>query len=180
MRGGYRKRWISTHEASAWCSGGRWGPRRVRTNECWAILRAEELYDGLLREDTSAVKPGTRGSANYKFNNRDVTTTWEVRPNFVWRRGRVFLHCPRCGRRCTRLYMPLEDSWLACRRCWGLTYASRTLQNYKNSLWGGRAFAWMFGTTQREWAQSTTAEKRAERRLVSRNRWIERQSFLKR
>jgi hypothetical protein len=25
-----------------------------------------------------------------------------------------------------------------CRSCWGLTYASQTLQNYKNSLWGRR------------------------------------------
>jgi hypothetical protein len=34
-----------------------------------------------------------------------------------------------------------------------VTYPSRTLQNYKNTLWGGRRFAWMFGTTQRDWAR---------------------------
>jgi hypothetical protein len=177
VRGGRRKRWITRHEASVWCPGGRWGPRRIRTNECWATLRAEDVYDGLLREDAPAVKPGTRDRVTYKFNDRDVTTGWEIRPNAIWRRGRVFLCCPRCGQRCTRLYMPLQDSWLACRRCWGLTYASRTLQNYKDSLWGSRQFAWMFGTTQRDWAYSTTDEKRRKLLKRSRGRWQERKRY---
>jgi hypothetical protein len=81
---------------------------------------------------------------------RSLTANWEIRQNAVWQRGRVFLRCSRCRLLCTRLYMPLEESWLACRRCWGLTYASRTLQNYKDSLWGRGAIARMFGTSQRE------------------------------
>jgi hypothetical protein len=81
-----------------------------------------------------------------------VRRTWEVRQNAVWRRGRVFLRCPRCQRCCTRLYLPLETLWLACRRCWGLTYVSRQLQNYKDSFWGRGTIARMFGTTQRDWA----------------------------
>ena len=34
----------------------------------------------------------------------------------------------------------------------GLSYASRTLQNYKESVWGRGAFVQMFGTSQRDWA----------------------------
>ena len=62
------------------------------------------------------------------------------------------LRCPQCSLRCTRLYLPLNDSWLACRRCWGRTFPSRTLQNYKDSPWGRGMFARLFGTTQRDWA----------------------------
>jgi hypothetical protein len=60
--------------------------------------------------------------------------------------GRLFLTCPRCQRPCTRLYVPLPSSWLACRGCWGLTYSSRTLLNYKDSPWGRGAFVSVFGT----------------------------------
>jgi hypothetical protein len=31
----------------------------------------------------------------------------------------------------TRLYLPTDHAWLACRRCWGLTYHSRTKNNYR-------------------------------------------------
>jgi len=74
--------------------------------------------------------------------------------------------------------MPLEESWLACRRCWGLTYASRTLQNYKDSLWGRGAIARMFGTSQREWALLATYEKRKQHRGTSRERWATRNKYL--
>jgi hypothetical protein len=59
-----------------------------------------------------------------------------------------------------------------------VTYPSRTLQNYKNTLWGGRRFAWMFGTTQRDWALMTTNDRRKERRRLSRERWNERRHLL--
>src|SRR5262245_10924647 len=120
-------------QASVYCPGGRWGPRRTRVTECWAILPAEDLYTALLQRNAKAVGPGARGTVSYKPEGREVTASWEIRQNAVWRAGRVFLICPRCGRRCTRLYLPGPDSWLACRRCWGLTYSSRTLRNYKDS-----------------------------------------------
>jgi hypothetical protein len=104
---------------------------------------------------------------------------WEVRQNAVWRRGRVFLGCPRCGCRCTRVYIPLEDSSPACRRCWGLSYESRQLQNYKNSTWGRGALARMFGTTQRDWAYQATADRREQRRQLARDRAYERARNLK-
>jgi hypothetical protein len=76
--------------------------------------------------------------------------------------------------RCTRLYLPLEDSSFGCRRCWGLTYASRTVMNYRDTIWGRGIFARMFGTTQREWSYSITDERRAERRAASLERWRQR------
>lgn len=156
------------------CPRGRWGPRRTRVSECRFVLRAEELYTELLKRKGPSVAPGATGTLVLTIEGRSHTASWEVRRNSVWRRGRVFLMCARCSARCTRLYLPLQDSWLACRTCWGLTYASRTLQNYKNSLWGRGAFARMFGTTQREWALEQTDEAREERLTRSRERWGER------
>ena len=175
-RGGPRPRWAPSHDRRVYASG-RCGPRRVRVTECWSILRAEDVYTGLLQDDAARVAPGARGTATYTVEGRQFIASWEVCQNAVWTRGRVFLRCPRCCLRCTRLYIPLEDSWLACRRCWGLTYNSRTLQNYKNSLWGRGAIARMFGTTQREWAFWATHEKRQEQRRKSRNRWSQRRAY---
>jgi len=160
------------------CPGGRWGPRRTRTTECWTLLRAEDCYTALLKDNAAAVKPGAKGTATYTVGKRALTANWEIRPNAVWRRGRVFLRCSQCRLLCTRLYMPLAESWLACRRCWGLTYASRTLQNYKDSLWGRGAIARMFGTSQRDWAFLATWEKRKQHRETSRERWATRKQYL--
>jgi hypothetical protein len=173
-----RRRWIYSHEAPVWCPGGRWGPRRVRVNECWSVFHAEDVYTRLLTKDASNLGPGARGTSTWLLERRKFTAAWEVRPNTVWRRGRVFLLCPRCGRRCTRLYLPLATSWLACRTCWGLTYDSRTMQNYKNSLWGRGAIARMFATTQRDWALLTTFETRQARRRRCADRWAERRKYL--
>lgn len=181
-RGGRRPRQIGRGDAAVSCPGGRWGRRRTRVTECWAALRAEDNYTALLRDDATAVKPGARGTVTWTIGSgaesRSVSVGWEIRANGVWRRGRVFLACPRCDRRCTRLYLPLRDSWLACRRCWGLTYASRTLQNYKDSLYGRGAFARMFRTSQRDWALLATHEKSKERREASLQRWAKRKRYL--
>jgi hypothetical protein len=177
-RGGRRPRQVSGENCAVWCPAGRWGPRRTRVSECFSVLRAEELYTALLKDNAQAVAPGARGKATYTPGAREVTASWEIRQNRVWRRGRVFLKCPRCAGRCTRLYLPVRDSWLACRRCWGLTYGSRTLRNYKDSLWGGR-FAWMFGTTQREMAFDQANTARQERQRCSIERWAKRRKALK-
>jgi hypothetical protein len=177
-RGGRRRRWVTRDHAPVWCPGGRWGPRRTRVTECRAILRAEEVYTALLEHNAAGVRAGARGTATYQLEGRgDVTASWEIRQNAVWRRGRVFLSCPRCCQRCTRLYLPLAHSWLACRRCWGLTYASRTLQNYKDSLWGRGDFARVFGTSQRDWAYQMTDDSRRERRRKAYDRWEVRRPY---
>ena len=171
MSGGYRRRWIQW-DAAVWCPGGRWGPRRTRVSECYATIRSETLYSALLLDkERSKAGPNARGSATFHIGDREVTVAWELRANAVWTHGRLFLKCPRCTGCCTRLYLPLSHSAIACRSCWGLTYNSRTLSNYKDSLWGRGSLARMFATSQRDWAYLTTDEARKARREASRERW---------
>lgn len=182
LRGGARQRYISRWTAPVWCPGGRWGPRRVRTGECRMTIRSEELYSALIREAAKGqpgqrLRPGCAGTAIYRFGRRKLTVNWEMRPNAVWRFGRVFFRCCRCGRLCARLYLPLEDSDFRCRQCWGLTYSSKTLQNYKDSIWGRGPFARLFGTTQRAWAYMTTDERRKERKEAAQKRWRARSRY---
>ncbi len=172
-RGGRRPRRAPSHDLRCYASGRR-GIRRVRVTECWTVLRAEDVYTALLQHDALLVGPGAKGTSRYTVQGREFIASWEVRQNAVWRRGRVFLRCDRCSLACTRLYMPLADSRLGCRRCWGLTYGSRTQQNYKNTLWGRGPIARMFGTSQRDWAYQTTDDRRRERRERSFQRWAER------
>jgi hypothetical protein len=134
-----------------------------------------DVYTLLLADDAARMRPGARGTSAYTAEGREFSFGWEARQNAVWRRGRVFLRCPRCYRRCTRLYVPAEEFWLACRRCWGLTYPSRTLQNYKDSLWGRDPIARMLGTSQ--WALQMTHDNRKERLERSRERWAERTRY---
>jgi hypothetical protein len=134
----------------------------------------EMSYDALLAARGPQAVPGDRGTATYAVEDQEFTISWELRPNAVWRHGRLFLRCPCCRRRCTRLYLPLSSSWLACRRCWGLSYESRGLSNYHDSLWGRGMLARALATTQREWAYRATYESRALRRQRSRERWAAR------
>jgi hypothetical protein len=137
------------------------------------VVKAEDTYTALLTE-FPLLSPGAHGTLSWAVEGRTHFAGWQVRANAVWRCGRVFLTCPRCGRRCTRLYLPLPESWLACRRCWGLTYSSRTLLNYKDSPWGRGMFSSILGTTQRDWAFETTAENRSTRSAKSQERWAKR------
>lgn len=144
------------------------------------MIRAEDVYTALLKDDAPRVAPGAGGTFTCSIAGRELSAAWEVRPNSLWTRGRVFLRCPRCGLRRTRLYLPLETSWLACRTCWGLTYASRTLYNYKDSLWGSPRFAALFKTTQRDYAFHQTDQIRLERSERSRERCKLRRRYLRR
>lgn len=175
-----RRRYVTRGEAPVWCPGGRWGPRRVRVTECHTVMRAEAAYTWLLRENPAATRPGASGAATFTVADRFHTFEWELRSNAVWRAGRMFLRCPQCRSRCTRLYLPIETAWLACRTCWGLSYNSRVLLNYRDSLWGRGAFARAFGTTQRDWAFMTTDDHRQSRTEGSRQRWEDRGPLLAR
>lgn len=103
--------------------------------QCLAVLRAEVLYTELLRADPGAVRAGRRGWLDWSMQGAERGATFrvefEVRANAVWRFGRVFLRCPRCGRLACRVYLPNVNTGLACRRCWGLTYESRQQRNYR-------------------------------------------------
>jgi hypothetical protein len=131
-RGGRRRRYVIPHEVKVWCSG-RWGPRRVRVTECWAVLEAESVYTELLRGGPEHVRPGRRCALAWTLPGRQFSIEVEVAANAVWRFGRVFLRCPKCSRLATRIYVPASDTSPACRRCWGLTYQSRQRRNYKDT-----------------------------------------------
>lgn len=151
---------------------GRWGPRRARVTECWAVLTAETVYTALLRDDPSKMKPGTSGELAWSLAGARRSVEWELRPNVVWRFGRLFLRCPECERRATRLYLPREDSSFACRRCWGLTYETRQQWNYRRS---SSPLDW-FGLSVNE---ATTRSVRESRRRASAERYEERQQILR-
>src|SRR4051812_48648683 len=102
----HQRRWIHPNEAAVSCPGGRWGRRRTRVSECWGVLTAENCYTEMLAGDREHVKPGAKGEVTMSLPDRKLSAGWEIRPNAIWRRGRVFLICPRCRLRCTRLYLP--------------------------------------------------------------------------
>jgi hypothetical protein len=93
----------------------------------------------------------------------------EVRPNAVWRRGRLFLRCPACQRRATRLYVPREDLPPRCRRCWGLSYQSQSWSYKPTGPLGA-----LLGST----AALTTAYRRRVRRVAAKARYAARRPFL--
>jgi len=162
------RRLLTCNDLRTWKSG-RWGPRRVRVDECWAILTAETAYTQLLT-DLEAIHVGSRGTATYALGGRLVTVAFEIRANAVWRHGRVFLRCPRCSERVTRVYLPRSDVAPACRRCWALAYRSR-MADY--SVRGPFAF---LGS----WGEMATVLARERRREASAKRWAERRAVSER
>lgn len=165
-------------DAAVWCPSGRWGPKRVQVSLCLAVLRAEDAYTGLLRDDAARARPGARGSVEWTVRSRSgrsasLSADWELRANAVWRHGRLFFRCPRCTRPATRLYVPCEDTGAACRRCWGLTYESRQERNYK----AGRSF---LGMALGSVAHSLTDTARTLRAEASAERYAERREILAR
>jgi hypothetical protein len=171
MRKGSIRRSIRPNvDARTWCAG-RWGPRRVRVNQCWAVLTAETVYTQMMRDDVTRVRPGNGGSLNWSPGGRSLFIDYELRPNAVWRFGRVFLTCPRCRQRATRIYVPAIDTDPACRRCWGLTYESKKA-NYRTKGFLGDLFG--------SWAEADTIVARDRRRSASVARYAERRAILRR
>jgi hypothetical protein len=164
-------RCIEPRDAAVHCPDGRWGPRRTRVDECYAILCAEDLYTELLAANTQ-LKTNWRGQVKMSVSGRTFILRAEVRSNAIWRAGRLFYLCPCCSRRRSRLYLPTEDAaavW--CRLCWGLSYESRQ-RNYKDDLAPGGA---LFGLTYRLCAANQTELTRVERAQISRERRKRRQ-----
>lgn len=125
-RGGRRRRYIKPGDVPVWVASGRWGPRRARVEECQA-LAAELVYHQMVCNG-STFGPGARATLTWTPNGSAVSWTVEVEivANAVWRRGRLFLRCRHCRRRATRLYVPVADVEPRCRRCWGLSYETRS------------------------------------------------------
>jgi hypothetical protein len=139
----------------------------VRTDECWYALKAEDVYTRLL-SDPEAIGVGGRGEVFAHPGGRTVGVPFEVRANAVWRFGRVFLNCPMCSGRATRIYLPTPDSAPGCRRCWGLTYESRKA-DYKTR----GPFAYLGS-----WGQAETVLARERRAQASAARCAERRAIL--
>src|SRR5262245_50053197 len=115
-RGGYRRRYVLPAEVPVWVRTGRWGPRRARVEQC-ATLAAEFVYDKLILEGQS-FGPGWRATLSWVPQSNagpDWDVLVEVLPNAVWRRGRLFLRCPHCERRTTRVYVPIEGLRVSSR-----------------------------------------------------------------
>jgi hypothetical protein len=178
MPGGSRPRPINTEDMAVWQSG-RWGPRRMRVTECHGVVNAEDVYTRLIDENLQALEPGAKGMVNAPTGRycgqRDISVAWEVRANRLWRFGRLFLRCPRCRQRVTRIYLPYSTDSPACRQCYGLTYESRQRRNYK--LRGGLsgAFDRTFGSV----AVWQTFHEREQRARAARERQADRRAILK-
>ena len=160
------RRRLTSYDVKVWISG-RWGPRRVRVEECWAILTAERVYTSLLG-DPEAISVGRRGELLYTVGDRTVTVHFEVRANAVWRFGRVFLICPMCSGRATRIYLTTAASPAGCRRCWGLTYESRKADYRVRG-----PFSYVGS-----WGEAATVLARERRSEASARRYAERRSIL--
>lgn len=174
-RGGQRlRRYIVPGEVPVWVTSGRWGPRRVRVGHCWAILRAELVYDQFIRE-RRPLRAGWRARIEIQVStaSSQSMTPWyvdvEVRANAVWRLGRLFLRCPSCSGRVARLYVPIVGLEPRCRRCWGLCYESQSWSYKPVGLFGR-----LFGPI----AYATTLERRQERKKAARVRYEARRALL--
>ena len=167
QRGGRRPRGVTAAEAPASCAG-RWGRRRGRVEQCWATLAAERVYDRLLC-DGVPLTPGWHGGLTWTPGPpaHGWNITAEVWPNAVWRCGRLFLRCPRCTGRVTRVYLPTTDADPRCRRCWGLSYESRSWSYTPCGVLGP-----FLGPV----AYVTTGVRRDERMAVSRARYAARRA----
>jgi hypothetical protein len=79
-----------------WVPSGRWGPRRARVEQCEAALLAELVYDQLLKDGVK-LRPGWKATLSWTPNpgSRSWNIVVELRPNAVWRHGRMFFELPR-------------------------------------------------------------------------------------
>ena len=166
-RGGWRPRnFVIPDEVPMWTSG-LWGARRVRDYECAAVLRAELVYHQLICEGTE-LRPGWRAMLGWPVDGQTWSVEAETVANAVWRRGRLFLRCPACRQRATRLYVPTLGLRPRCRRCWGISYESQS-RSYKAT-----GFLAALGIAL---AYETTDERRRQRRRAARERYAERRSL---
>lgn len=151
-RGGYRPR-LPEGELPISVSSGRWGRRRLRTDECWREVCAEDVHTELLRLGRMATFHGPEPISLTVGGVRMVVMVEILR-------GRVLLRCRRCGRHRTRLYCPSADDpdFRGCRTCLGLTYESRTLFNYKP---GGLVLGGYF-LSHRSLAKARTRKRRED------------------
>ena len=84
--------------ANALTSVAGWAATSVSTG----IGRDRDAYTRLLT-NPGAIYVGGRGTVTYVLGVLPLVVQFEIRENAVWRYGRVFLRCPRCSGRVTRI-----------------------------------------------------------------------------
>jgi len=73
-RGGWRpRRYVTRSQVPVWVSSGRWGPRRVRVEEC-VTIRAELVYHHALCEG-QPIRPGSCLTVTWKAPDSDP---WQI------------------------------------------------------------------------------------------------------
>lgn len=121
------------------------------------MLKAEDAYTVILREEPSRAHPGATGAVTV-FGQE---VEWEIRDNRIWRFGRLFLRCPACDGLATRVYLPVSGASLACRDCWGLSYRSRR-NSYRRTGWA--AVLGTIGASETGFARNARRKAALERR----------------
>lgn len=141
--------------------GGRFGRRRVRVNQCWLILRAEETYDAI---------PESVTKEHHTFTVRCDGGQWrvtaELRPNPIWRLGRLFYRCSQCGNLATRLYVPRPELDMRCRTCWGLSYESKSWSYHGGFMGWARDICLSATEARREVRRLRSLHRRSQRRRI--------------
>ena len=85
-RGGCRpRRYVRRDEVPVWVPSGRWGPRRVRVEECAEVLRAEIVY-GQLVCDGQQFGPGRRATLLWQLHGKSGPT-WTIDAEVIAERG---------------------------------------------------------------------------------------------
>ena len=175
--GGRRPLTFTPDTGNVWDSGRR-RRRRVRTDEC-TRLTAEQVYTDLLASDPARVHPGAYGWVQTVIEG--VPRCFASRCARMRCGGTAGCSCGvrgagRAARGCT---CPTPRGGPACRRCWGLTYASRATRTYRDTPGGRGREAWMlFNTTQREWPYGETDRAWEARAEACAERWAYRRPFL--
>jgi len=137
--------------------------------------KASVVYTELL-EAGAALAPGWSSDMHAIADGSTFCFYAELRRNAVWRRGRVFLRCPSCRSRRTRLYVPTSDVWLLCRCCWGLSYSSRR-NNYRDTA-PNRRWLGPWALTHRIKTALQTGRRRKDRATFALERYARRRPRL--
>lgn len=112
---------------------GRWsGQRKKRTVESCCCISAQPggKFSATVPGGTWRITIERQGDATYLVlrGERDGWTAEERIEMLSWKPrfgGKSFwLLCPRCGRKCRKLYTPPGVAKYQCRQCWGLAYES--------------------------------------------------------
>ena len=179
MRG--RRRSISRQDAPVWCPGGRWGGRRVRTNECQMRVRCEDLYVALLREQPKGNVSVQGAAERLPIGSRGANWLSRGRHAPIRSGGSVecFLGALNASGSALGSICPALTQTSAVAGVGDCRMPPRRYKTTKSRLGAEGRLRRMFGTTQRDWAYETTNERRGERRAECEKRWNKRKRHLR-